>query len=494
MKKLKSVFILLLVVLIIAVSALLSYVGIGSNEHLGVANINLGLDLAGGVSITYQAAEGSNPTSSEMEGALAVIQRRLDTKGYTEASAYLDGTDRIRVEIPGIDDASEAVDEIGRTAMLSFVGIDYSSILSSGLVEEFYDDYVTLIKERMEQEGVQDQYTDEQIEADAESFFANYPADAIENFPQLLEQAKEEGYAEVLLTGTNVANASYQKGQISENGMIEPYVRLEFDSEGQELFAQGTEKYLNKYIAIMLDDSVCSMPGVNSVITEGTAMITGMENDDEARNLAADIVGGALPVQLEDIEHSSVGASLGQDALDTSLLAGIIGFVIIIVFMIAVYRLPGVAASLALIFYITMELLLINILDLTLTLPGIAGIILSIGMAVDANIIIFSRVREEVLAGRTLRVAMRDGFKKALSAILDGNITTLIAAVVLYFFGSGTVRGFAQTLALGIVISMFTALVVTRVIVSQFLVLLPNKTSLYCASRRRTKEKEEVAK
>ena len=294
MKKLKSVFILLLVVLIIAVSALLSYVGIGSNEHLGVANINLGLDLAGGVSITYQAAEGSNPTSSEMEGALAVIQRRLDTKGYTEASAYLDGTDRIRVEIPGIDDASEAVDEIGRTAMLSFVGIDYSSILSSGLVEEFYDDYVTLIKERMEQEGVQDQYTDEQIEADAESFFANYPADAIENFPQLLERAKEEGYAEVLLTGTNVANASYQKGQISENGMIEPYVRLEFDSEGQELFAQGTEKYLNKYIAIMLDDSVCSMPGVNSVITEGTAMITGMENDDEARNLAADIVGGAL--------------------------------------------------------------------------------------------------------------------------------------------------------------------------------------------------------
>ena len=141
-----------------------------------------------------------------------------------------------------------------------------------------------------------------------------------------------------------------------------------------------------------------------------------------------------------------------------------------------------------------MELLLINILDLTLTLPGIAGIVLSIGMAVDANIIIFSRVREEVLAGRTLRVAMRDGFKKALSAILDGNITTLIAAVVLYFFGSGTVRGFAQTLALGIVISMFTALVVTRVIVSQFLVLLPNKTSLYCASRRRTKEKEEVAK
>ena len=235
MKKLKSVFILLLVVLIIAVSALLSYVGIGSNEHLGVANINLGLDLAGGVSITYQAAEGSNPTSSEMEGARAVIQRRLDTKGYTEASAYLDGTDRIRVEIPGIDDASEAVDEIGRTAMLSFVGIDYSSILSSGLVEEFYDDYVTLIKERMEQEGVQDQYTDEQIEADAESFFANYPADAIENFPQLLERAKEEGYAEVLLTGTNVANASYQKGQISENGMIEPYVRLEFDSEGQEL-------------------------------------------------------------------------------------------------------------------------------------------------------------------------------------------------------------------------------------------------------------------
>lgn len=494
MKKLRSVFILLLVLVIVAFSAVLCYVGIGENKHFGVANINLGLDLAGGVSITYEAVEGSNPTAAEMDGALAVIQKRLDAKGYTEATAFLDGTDRIRVEIPGVEDANEAVEEIGKTAMLAFVGIDWNRVISDGLQEEFYDQYVEDVKAKLEEEGQADAYTDEEILADAKTFFTNYPTDAITLYPELLERAKEKGYAEEVVTGTNVANATYQKGQTSQNGAVEPYVKLEFDETGKELFAAGTEKYLNKYIAIMLDSTVCSMPNVNAVINDGTALITGMASEEEAKSLAADIVGGALPVQLEDIEHSSVGASLGKDALNTSLLAGIIGFIIIIVFMIAVYRVPGVAASVALIFYITMELLLINVLDMTLTLPGIAGIILSIGMAVDANIIIFSRIREEVAAGRTLRVSVRDGFKKALSAILDGNVTTLIAALVLYFFGSGTIRGFAQTLALGIVISMFTALVITRVILNQFMALLPQNNKLYCIAKKKKAAVQEVAK
>lgn len=493
MKKLKSAFILLLALAIIAFSAVLSYVGVGDNQRLGVANIKLGLDLNGGVSITYQAVEGSNPSSAEMDGALAVIQKRLDAKGYTEASAYLDGTDRIRVEIPGVEDANEAVEEIGKTAMLSFVGIDYTALLSSSIMDEFYEEYVQDLKEQLGDEA--EQYTDQELLTSAQAFFSQYPGEAITQYPQLLEKAKEAGYAEVVVTGNNVSNATYQKAQISQSGSIEPYVKLEFDAEGKELFAEGTEKYLNKYIAIMLDTTVCSIPNVNAVISDGNALITGMKSEEEAKSLASDIVGGALPVQLEDIEHNSVGASLGRNALDTSVMAGILGFAIIIVFMIAVYRVPGAAASLALIFYITMELLMINVLDWTLTLPGIAGIILSIGMAVDANIIIFSRIREEVLAGRTLRVSVRDGFRKALSAILDGNITTLIASLVLYFFGSGTIRGFAQTLALGIIISMFTALVVTRVLLSQFMALLPQNTKLYCgAFRRKNRQAQEVAK
>lgn len=495
MKKLKSVFVLLLVIVVILFSALLCYRGLGDNVRLGVANINLGLDLAGGVSITYQAAEGEDPSSTEMDGALSVIQRRLDARGYTEASAYIDGTDRIRVEIPGVKDANQAVEEIGQTAMLRFVGIDWNAVISNNLDDDFYDAYVELMQAELEEAGTPDLYTEDQLRSEAVTFFQNYSSQAIELFPELLEKAIEAGYAEEIVTGTNVSNATYQKGQVTQGGGNEPYVRLEFDETGTKLFAEGTEKYLNKYIAILLDTTVCSMPRVNVTITDGNALITGMRTDDDAKRLASDIVGGALPVQLVDIEHNSVGASLGRNALDTSLLAGIFGFIAILIFMMVVYRVPGVAASIALFFYITAELLFINVLDMTLTLPGIAGIILSIGMAVDANIIIFSRIREEVLLGRSLRVSVRDGFKKALSAILDGNITTLIAALVLYFVGSGTIRGFAQTLALGIIISMFTALVVTRVVLNCLMQILPDKTSLYCVKKiKKTKETQEVAK
>ena len=229
----------------------------------------------------------------------------------------------------------------------------------------------------------------------------------------------------------------------------------------------------------MLDDSLCSEPLVKVVITDGIAVISGMKSDQEAQDLASDIIGGALPVQLQDIEHQSVGATLGQNALTTSILAGILGFAVIVLFMLIVYRVPGLAASISLFLYVSLELLIFNLLGWTLTLPGIAGFILSIGMAVDANVIIFARIREEIVQGHTIRLSIRNGFSKALSAILDGNITTLIAAVVLYLFGSGTIRGFAQTLGLGILLSMVSALFVTRFLLVNLMNIFPAKKGLY---------------
>ena len=445
MKHLKEAVILFLTLAVICLTAFAAFGG-GKDNPISAQHIHLGLDLAGGVTITYQAKEGSNPSSEEMNGALAVIRHRLDNKGYTEANAYLEGTDRIRVEIPGVEDASKAVEEIGRTAMLQFVGLSGMGTYQSG-------------------------------------------ADIL--------AAVENGEAEIVLTGVNVANATFQKGRINAASGIEPYVKLEFDAEGAKMFADATARYIGKQIAIMLDDTVVSAPVVQAAITDGTAIITGMDSDEEAKELASDIVGGALQVPLEDIEHSSVGATLGRNALDTSLLAGVIGFGVIVVFMLLAYRIPGLAASLSLLLYVGLELLIFILLGWTLTLPGIAGFILSIGMAVDANVIIFARIREEILQGHTIRLSIKNGFSKALSAILDGNITTLIAAIVLYVFGSGTIRGFAQTLGLGIVLSMISALLVTRVLLVQMQELFPAKKGLYAMIRLPWKTQtavKEVAK
>lgn len=443
MKKIKPFGIFLLALIVIGLVSWISFGTFPGLSEKSVRNIHLGLDLAGGVSITYQAVSETTPTEEEMNGALSVIQRRLDAKGYTEASAYLDGVNRIRVEIPGVEDASKAVEEIGRTAMLQFVALKGSTTYSTGA--------------------------------------------------EILA-AVERGDAEIVLTGVNVANASFQKGRVNASSGIEPYVKLELDSEGSRLFAEATTKYIGHQIAIMLDDTICSAPVVSATITDGTAIITGMDSDEEAKELASDIVGGALQVPLQDIEHSSVGATLGQNALDTSILAGIIGFAVIVLFMLVIYRIPGLAASLSLLFYVGLELFIFNLLGWTLTLPGIAGFILSIGMAVDANVIIFARIREEILSGHTIRLSIRNGFSKALSAILDGNITTLIAAIVLYVFGSGTIRGFAQTLGLGIVLSMISALLVTRLLLVQLQELLPYSRWLYIMERLPWERQGEVRK
>ena len=490
MKNAKHLLVLFVLVLFIAFVALAAFMGFGGKgEKTSVRNIHLGLDLAGGVSITYQAKEGSNPSVEEMNGALSVIQRRLDSKGYTEASAYIDGTDRIRVEIPGVENATEAVDEIGRTAMLRFVGVDLTSLLASDFMDAYYQKYADEVRATLPQDS---EITDEELLSEAKTFFSMYESEALAQFPEIFDDAIEQGLMELIVTGVNVNNATYQKGQTSSSGAIEAYVKLDFDAEGTRLFAEGTQKYLNKQIAILLDDTVCSMPMVSAVISDGTAIISGIRSDEEARNLASDIVGGALPVELVDIEHNSVGATLGQNALSSGILAGLIGFAFIVLFMIFIYRVPGLSASIALVFYVSAELLLFNLLGWTVTLPGIAGFILSIGMAVDANVIVFARIREELDSGKTIRVSVKTGFNKALSAIIDGNITTLIAAIVLYLFGSGTIRGFAQTLGLGIILSMISSLLVTRLLLNSFVAILPDNKKLY-ESLKIVKTREEVA-
>lgn len=271
----------------------------------------------------------------------------------------------------------------------------------------------------------------------------------------------------MVLTGNQVQTAT-AKTQQNEMGNREYVVQLELNKEGTEAFATATSENVGNVIEIVYDDNVISSPRVNEAITGGTAYISGMSSAEEAQNLASSIRIGSLSLELEEIRSNVVGAQLGEDAIKTSLIAGGIGIVIVMLFMIWAYALPGVVAAISLLIYVGLDLVLLNAFDMTLTLPGIAGIILSIGMAVDANVIIYARIREEISAGKSVKASIKTGFQKALSAIIDGNITTLIAAFVLNLMGTGSVKGFAQTLALGIVLSMITALLISRLLVNAF--------------------------
>lgn len=396
MKKNQGILVLILTAVLIGLLAFTSAVGFGKTGTGSAKNIKTGLDLSGGVSITYQAV-GDDISQEDMADTVYKLQQRVDS--YSEESqVFQEGTDRITVEIPGVSDANQILEELGQPGSL-----------------EFQD---------------------------------------------------EEG--NVVLEGTDVETAEGGAIQNQTTGATEYVVELTLTDEGTEKFATATEENLNKQIAIVYDGETISAPTVNNVISNGQAQISGMSSIDEARQLASSIRIGALSVELEELSSNVVGAQLGQAAITTSLIAGGIGIALVVVFMIAVYALPGVAAALALIIYVGLELVMLNAFDLTLTLPGIAGIILSIGMAVDANVIIYARIREEIGEGRSVRTAIKTGFQKALSAILDGNITTLIAAAVLWLMGTGSVKGFAMTLALGIVLSMFTALVISRLIVNAF--------------------------
>jgi len=437
MKKSKGIISLILTVVLIALLGFTTVVGFGKGQTGAAKNIKLGLDLEGGVSITYQV-KGETPSAEDMSDTIYKLQKRVEQYS-TEATVYQEGDDRISIEIPGVTDANEILSELGQPGSLYF------------------------IKEK---------------DSDGNP---NYGLDTSGHYvlAKSMDELKEEG--SVVLTGTDIKSAKSGSYQDSTTGANENVVQLSMTKEGTEKFAEATKaaKEAKETIAIYYDGELISVPRVKAEITDGQAIIEGSMEYEEAEQLASTIRIGGLSVELEEIRSNVVGAQLGEEAISTSLMAGAIGLAIVFVFMCMVYLLPGLASSLALVIYTGLILVLLNAFDITLTLPGIAGIILGIGMAVDANVIIFARVKEELTAGKSVKSALNAGFHKAMSAILDGNITTLIAAAVLWLKGSGTVKGFAQTLALGIVVSMFTALVITRMIVYAFYAVGIRNTKLY---------------
>ena len=354
--------------------------------------ISLGLDLRGGVYAVYKAKDPDQDNLDTLiEGTINIMRTRLSDKGYNEATVTKQGDDRIRIEIPDVQDPSAVLDIIGTPAHLEFRTSDGT----------------------------------------------------------------------VVLTGDDIKSAT----AVTDAAGSEYKVQLVLNDSGKEAFATATSENIGKTISIYLDDEVISSPTVNSAITGGEAVIEGDFTLDEARELASLIQSGALPLDIEQDEVSAVSATLGVDVIERAVTAGVIGVILVMLFMIAIYRLSGVLASLALSIYIIIVFYLMALVPgIQLTLPGIAGIVLAIGMAVDANVIIFERIREEIKNGRTMDSAIKRGYKNALSAIIDSNVTTIIASFVLMYFGTGSIRGFANTLFIGVVVSMFTAIVVTRVL------------------------------
>ncbi len=396
MKKKQGILVLVLTVIVIGFLAFTTAVGFGSTGTGAAKNIKTGLDLSGGVSITYKA-KGDEPSQEDMDDTIYKLQKRVS--GYSEeAQVYQEGADRINVEIPGVTDANKILEDLGKPGSLEF----------------------------------------------------------------------QDSTGETVLDGSDIADA---KGGITEDQMTgkkQYIVSLTLTKEGTKKFAEATEANLGKAIAIVYDGETISAPTVQNVISDGKARITGQQSIEEANELASVIRIGSLKLELTELRSKVVGAQLGEEAIRTSLIAGAIGLILVAIFMIIVYAIPGLVATLSLAVYVGLELVMLNAFDLTLTLPGIAGIILSIGMAVDANVIIYARIREEIALGKSVRSSVKTGFQKAMSAILDGNITTLISAAVLGTLGTGSVKGFAMTLALGIVLSMFTALVISRLLVNAF--------------------------
>ncbi len=407
MKTRCAVNMIVVVILLAAFGALAIFgLNIGALEIKPlVEGISQGLDLRGGVSAVYEAQdEGQSDFASLLSGTMAVLRNRLTNQGFTEATVTQQGTNRIRIEIPDVDDPNEILNIIGQPAHLEFKTADGETIMDGSAVVS--------------------------------------------------------------------AEMGYLEGQ--------PVVQFTLNDEGATAFATATAENIDSTISIELDGEVISAPTVNQAITGGQGYIEGNFTAESAQQLAMLIQSGALPLDIEQIEVRTISATLGEDALSTSMTAAVIGVLLVIVFMLVIYRLPGVMASLALLIYILIDLFLLAVIPgVQLTLPGIAGIVLSIGMAVDANVIIFERMKEEMRAGKTVRASVESGFKRAFSAILDSNITTIIAGLVLMIFGAGTIKGFAITLTIGVVCSMFTAVVVTRFLLRQMVGLNFTNHRLY---------------
>ncbi len=430
--KQKGIISLVATVAVIVLTAFVAVFGIGSKKWGSMSDVKLGLDLAGGVSITYEAVK-ENPTRQEMDDTFYKMQLRAQDFN-SEAAVYMEGDTRINVDIPDVTDANVVLEKLGDAGKIYFI---YG----------------------------QSSQGEENITFDAEN--GGY------KLARPLEDIIADG--DVVIDGACIAGAEAVIGQGSL-GANDYQVKLTLNDSGKSRFSEATAYAYSYYnpavasirniIAIVYDGAVYSAPMVSAHITDGNAVINGQKDYDESKQLASIIRNGALPLELREIRSTVVGAKLGTEAINTSLLAGVIGFVLVLAFMIVVYRIPGLAASLALCLYVTVMIICLNLFNVTLTLYGVAGIILSIGMAVDANVIVFTRISEELGTGKTVRSSIKKGFEKALSAIVDGNVTTLIAAAVLYFLGSGTIKGFAQTLAIGIILSMGTALFVTKFILN----------------------------
>ncbi len=399
MKKNRAIAVVVVMALFLGLLTFTAAIGFGPTGTGSAKNIITGLDLAGGVSITYTTVGDETPSAEDMSDTIYKLQQRVQQYS-TEAQVYQEGDNRINIEIPGVSDANKILEELGKPGSLEFTLADGTEVLTGMDVES----------------------------------------------------------AEAAVSQDNMKNREY-------------VVELVLTSEGASKFATATSENIGNQISIVYDGNIISAPRVESAITGGRAQITGMADQEEAERLASSIRIGSLSLELEELRSNVVGAQLGEEAISTSLTAGAIGLAIVIVFMAIVYLIPGVAAGISLLIYTALMLVMLNAFDITLTLPGIAGIILSIGMAVDANVIIYARIREEIGAGKSVQGAIQTGFQKALSAIVDGNITTLIAALVLGMMGTGSVKGFAQTLAMGIVLSMFTALVISRLLVNAFYAL-----------------------
>ena len=537
-------------VVLVAMLGLMGYTVIagfpGTDGKGRAENINLGLDLAGGVSITYQTV--GDVTSQELADVVYKMQQRVDA--YDGAQVYSEGFNRVTVEIPGADDATKILEELGKPGSLYFI-LEYSEKASSATDK---DDSKNESKEEETTKGEKETEKETQKETEKETTKSeeettkaeeetnkaedNKTSKAVEETTAAKETEKETeketqketgkdseketeketekgtaadtdkndkdkndkdtssskktqnykwgeykdangktvyGYhlvrsledlikdGSVVITGDDIKDAQAEF-IVNDKQATTPVVSFVLTESGTKKFAEATKLAASKgwTLGIYYDGEFISVPTVEEPITGGSGVINGFATIDEAKNLASNIRIGALPVELEEISSQVVGATLGQDAIKTSLIGAAIGFVLLFIFMIVVYKVPGVAANIALIVYTCLELLILNFYNLTLTLPGIAGIVLSIGMAVDANVIIYSRIREEITAGMSVRNAIKNGYQKALSAIVDGNVTTLIAAIVLGILGTGPVRGFAITLGIGIVLSMITSLLVSR--------------------------------
>ncbi len=421
----------------VVVAILLNYVAfIGFNiagfSYKGVINdenksIKQGIDLAGGSVITFEA-DAENPTDEQMNIVESIFQTRMTNAGYTEARISKSEGGKITVEIPSVTDTDKAAELLGDVAELTFRDADGNIVLDGA---------------------------------------------------------------------TDIKDAKYVYGPVGQNSVSQPHVVVQFEASAVEKFAKATKDAAAKsaegknYIAIMMDEAIVSSPSVAEEINAESCTISGNFTPETAQDLANKIKSGQLPFKLNVITQETVGAELGSNALSSSLLAAAIGIILIMIFMIVVYRLPGLMASISLLIYIGLISLAMGLFEINLSLSGIAGIILSIGMAVDADCIIFERMKEELALGKTIKAGVESGFKKAFSAILDSNITTIISCVVLYISGIGTVTGFATTLGIGVVLSMFTAIVITKALLKALVGVGIKNRGLFYNAKKTIKEGNE---